>query len=161
MGRAIRIICNNKKANHNYFIQSTYEAGIALLGCEVKSVRAGGVSITDAFVSLKNDEVFLKNAYIKQYEKTTSYAPKELRNRKLLLHKQEIAKLKRQITEKGFTIVPTKVYLSDGIVKVEIGVAKGKKLYDKREVLKQKTIAKNIIRESNVRWFGDDMVSTE
>jgi SsrA-binding protein len=151
MSRAIRIICNNKKANHNFFIQSTYEAGIALLGCEVKSVRAGGVSINDAFVSLKNGEVLLKNAYIKPYEKTTSYAPKELRNRKLLLHKQEIAKISRQVTEKGFTVVPTKVYLCDGLVKVEIGVAKGKKLYDKREVLKQKTIARNIIRESNVR----------
>ena len=151
MGRAIRIICNNKKAYHNYFIQSTYEAGIALLGSEVKSVRAGGESITDAFVSLKNGEVFLKNAYIKPYEKATSYAPKELRNRKLLLHKQEIAKLTRQIMEKGFTLVPTKVYLLDGLVKVEVGVAKGKKLYDKREVLKQKTITKNVLRESNVR----------
>jgi len=151
MSRAMRIICNNKKAFHNYFIQSTYEAGIVLLGSEVKSVRAGGVSINDAYVSVKNDEVFLKNAYIKPYEKTTSYAPKELRNRKLLLHKQEIQKLSRQITEKGFTLVPTKVYLSDGLVKVEVGVAKGKKLYDKREVLKQKTIDKTIQKELKIR----------
>ena len=151
MSRAMRIICNNKKAFHNYFIQSTYEAGIVLLGSEVKSVRAGGVSINDAYVSVKNDEVFLKNAYIKPYEKTTSYAPKELRNRKLLLHKQEIQKLSRQITEKGFTLVPTKVYLSDGLVKVEVGVAKGKKLYDKREVLKQKTIYRTIQKELKIR----------
>ncbi len=151
MSRAMRIICNNKKAFHNYFIQSTYEAGIVLLGSEVKSVRAGGVSINDAYVSVKNDEVFLKNAYIKPYEKTTSYAPKELRNRKLLLHKQEIQKLSRQITEKGFTLVPTKVYLSDGLVKVEVGVAKGKKLYDKREVLKQKTIDRTIQKELKIR----------
>jgi SsrA-binding protein len=114
-------------------------------------VRAGGVSINDAYVSVKNDEVFLKNAYIKPYEKTTSYAPKELRNRKLLLHKQEIQKLSRQITEKGFTLVPTKVYLSDGLVKVEVGVAKGKKLYDKREVLKQKTIDRTIQKELKIR----------
>jgi len=151
MSRAMRIICNNKKAFHNYFIQSTYEAGIALLGSEVKSVRAGGVSINDAYVSVKDGEVFLKNAYIKQYEKTSSYAPKELRNRKLLLHKQEIQKLSRQITEKGFTLVPTKVYLCDGLVKVEVGVAKGKKLYDKREVLKQKTIDKTIQKELKIR----------
>ena len=151
MSRAKRIICNNKKAFHNYFIQSTYQAGIELLGSEVKSIRAGGVSINDAYVSIKDGEAFLKNAYIKPYEKTTSYAPKELRNRKLLLHKQEIQKLSRQVMEKGFTLVPTQVYLSDGLVKVEVGVAKGKKLYDKREVLKQKTIQKTIQFESKIR----------
>ncbi len=147
MSCAIKIICNNKKAYHNYFISDTYESGIQLLGSEVKSIRAGGISINDAFVSLKNGEVYLKNAYIKPYEKTSAFAPKELRNRKLLLHHYEIDKLAKQVIVKGYSLVPLKVYLKDGLVKVEIGLAKGKKLYDKREVLKQKTLKLQLDRE--------------
>lgn len=147
MSCAIKIICNNKKAFHNYFIEHTYEAGIVLEGSEVKSIRAGGVNINDAFVIIKNGEVFIKNAYIKPYEKTSSFAPNQLRNRKLLLNRQEINKLDRQLVVKGYSLIPTKVYLKDGLVKVEIGVAKGKKLYDKRDVLKQKTETRNLQRE--------------
>ncbi len=147
MSCAIKIICSNKKAYHNYFISDTYETGIQLLGSEVKSVRSGGVSINDAFVSLKNGEVFLKNAYIKPYEKTSVFLPKETRNRKLLLHDYEIDKLSKQVVVKGFSLIPLKVYLKNGLVKVEIGVAKGKKLYDKREVLKQKTLNRQLDRE--------------
>ncbi len=147
MSCAIKIICSNKKAYHNYFISDTYETGIQLLGSEVKSVRSGGVSINDAFVSLKNGEVFLKNAYIKPYEKTSVFLPKETRNRKLLLHDYEIDKLSKQVVVRGFSLIPLKVYLKNGLVKVEIGVAKGKKLYDKREVLKQKTLNRQLDRE--------------
>ncbi len=147
MGYANKIICNNKKAYHNYFILDTFEAGIALVGSEVKSVKNGGMSINDAFVSVKNGEVFLKNAYIKPYEKTSSYAPNTLRTRKLLLNKLEINKITRQQQLKGNSIIPLKVYIKNGLVKVEIATCKGKKLYDKREVLKKKTIDRTTMRE--------------
>lgn len=147
MGCAIKVICNNKKAYHNYFISETYEAGIQLVGSEVKSVKSGGVRINDAFIYIKNNEVYLKNAYIKPYEKTSVFSHNELRNRKLLLHDYEIAKLVKQVDVKGFTLVPIKVYLKNGLIKLELGLAKGKKLYDKREVLKQKTINSQLQRE--------------
>lgn len=147
MSCAIKVICNNKKAYHNYFISETYEAGIQLVGSEVKSVKSGGVSINDAFIYIKNNEVYLKNAYIKPYEKTSVFSHNELRNRKLLLHDYEIAKLVKQVDVKGFTLVPIKVYLKNGLIKLELGLAKGKKLYDKREVLKQKTINSQMQRE--------------
>ena len=147
MSCAIKVICNNKKAYHNYFIFETYEAGIQLVGSEVKSVKSGGVSINDAFIYIKNNEVYLKNAYIKPYEKTSVFSHNELRNRKLLLHDYEIAKLVKQVDVKGFTLVPIKVYLKNGLIKLELGLAKGKKLYDKREVLKQKTINSQLQRE--------------
>ncbi len=135
----MQIINNNKKAYHDYFIEETYEAGIVLVGSEVKSVRQGGISLLDSFVVIKNNEVFLKNAYIKPFEKTTSFAPNTKRDRKLLLNKNEIQKLIKQTKEKSFTLVPTKVYFKNNIVKIEIGVAKGKKLYDKKDVLKEKS----------------------
>ena len=147
MSCAIKVICNNKKAYHNYFISETYEAGIQLVGSEVKSVKSGGVRINDAFIYIKNNEVYLKNAYIKPYEKTSVFSHNELRNRKLLLHDYEIAKLVKQVDVKGFTLVPIKVYLKNGLIKLELGLAKGKKLYDKREVLKQKTINSQLQRE--------------
>lgn len=164
MSCAVKLICNNKKAYHNYFISQTYEAGIVLLGSEVKSVRAGGISILDSFVSLKNGEVWLKNAFIKPYEKATSFTPDKLRNRKLLLNKEEINKISKFVVVKGNAIVPLKVYIKDGLVKVEIGIGKGKKLYDKRETLKSKDVSRMIERELKNRWvsiFGDDTVSTE
>lgn len=147
MGCAIKTICNNKKAYHNYFISDTLEAGIVLLGSEVKSIRSGGMSINDSFITIKNDEVWLKNAFIKPYEKTSSFVPDTARNRKLLLNRAEICKLSRQVTVKGFSLIPLKVYLKDGLVKVEIGLGKGKKLYDKREVLKSKDISRQLDRE--------------
>lgn len=147
MGCAIKVICNNKKAYHNYFISDTYETGIVLLGSEVKSIRAGGMSINDSFISIKNGEVWLKNAFIKPYEKTSSFIPDQSRNRKLLLNRYEIEKLSKQVIVKSFALVPLKVYLKDGLVKVEIGIGKGKKLYDKRDVLKQKDIGRQLDRE--------------
>ena len=138
---------NNKKAFFNYFVSDLVEAGIVLEGCEVKSVRAGGASLTDSFVVVKNGEMFLKNAYIKPYEKTTSFKPDERRTRKLLLNKSEIQKFERMVKEKGFSIVATKIYFNQtGKVKVEIGLAKGKKLYDKRQTLKEKSIKRDVER---------------
>lgn len=143
----MEIIANNKKAFHDFFISDCVEAGIALQGAEVKSIRKGGVSILDSFVVVKNGEMFLKNAYIKPYEKANVFKVDERRTRKLLLHKNEILKFERQVKEKGFSIMPTKLYISkDGKVKVEIGLAKGKKLYDKRQTLKDKAVKRDIER---------------
>lgn len=143
----MKVISNNKKAFFNYFVSDLVEAGIVLEGCEVKSVRAGGASLTDSFVVVKNGEMFLKNAYIKPYEKTTSFKPDERRTRKLLLNKSEIQKFERMVKQKGFSIVATKIYFNQtGKVKVEIGLAKGKKLYDKRQTLKEKSIKRDVER---------------
>ena len=147
LGGEVEIKANNKKAFHNYFIQDLTEAGIALKGCEVKSVRAGGVSLLDSFVVIRGGEMFLKNAYIKPYEKATVFKEDERRSRKLLLHKSEIQKFERAVKEKGVTIVPTKIYIdTNGKVKVEIGIGKGKKLFDKRETMKEKVIKRDIER---------------
>ena len=145
----MKIISNNRKAFFEYFVSDLVEAGIALEGCEVKSVRAGGASLLDSFVVVKNGEMFLKNAYIKTYEKTSSFKPDEKRTRKLLLNKSEIAKYERMVKEKGFTIIATKLYFNNsGRVKVEIGLAKGKKLHDKRQTLKEKAIKRDLERFS-------------
>jgi len=140
------IVANNKKAYFNYFISDTVEAGIELKGAEVKSIRNKGISIAESYVTVKNGEMFLLNAYIKPFEKATSFAPEERRTRKRLLHKSEIEKFERKVSEKGFSIMPTKVYFKNGKVKVEVGLAKGKKLYDKREVMKEKETQKTIDR---------------
>ncbi len=142
----MKLITNNKKAFHDYFISDLFEAGIVLEGSEVKSIRGGGVSLNDSFVNIKDGEIFLRNAYIKPYENTGAFVPDSRKTRKLLMHRAEIDKLERKIKEKGFSLVPTKMYFKDGRIKVEIGVAKGKKLYDKRETLKEKSIQKDIDR---------------
>ncbi len=145
----MKVISNNKKAFFDYFVSDLVEAGIVLEGCEVKSVRSGGASLTDSFVQIKNGEMFLKNAYIKPYEKTSSFKPDERKTRKLLLKKSEIQKFERMVKEKGLTIIATKIYLNDaGRVKVEIGLAKGKKLYDKRASLKEKSVKREIARDT-------------
>lgn len=142
----MKLITNNKKAFHDYFISDLYEAGIVLEGSEVKSIRGGGASLNDSFVNIKDGEIFLRNAYIKPYENTGAFIPDSRKTRKLLMHQAEIDKLERKIKEKGFSLIPTKMYFKDGCVKVEVGVAKGKKLYDKRETLKEKSIKKDIDR---------------
>lgn len=143
----MKVISNNKKAFFDYFVSDLVEAGIVLEGCEVKSVREGGASLKESFVQIKNGEMFLKNAYIKPYEKTSSFKPDERRTRKLLLNKSEIQKFERMVKEKGFTIIATKIYFSkSGKVKVEVGLAKGKKLYDKRQSIKENTIKRDLQR---------------
>lgn len=141
----MKVIASNKRASFDYFLLQKFEAGILLVGSEVKSIRAGGVSINESFVNIENSEIFLKNAYIKPYDKAKSYVPETKRTRKLLLNKQEIDKIAKE-RQTGLTIIPTKVYLKNGFVKVEIALAKGKKNYDKRQTLAEKTAKREIAR---------------
>ena len=135
---AKKLIANNKKAYHDYFIEEKYEAGISLAGTEVKSLRMGRCSIKEAFIRIEHDEVFVYNMHISPYEKGNIFNKDPLRVRKLLLHRQEIRKIQGHITQKGYTIVPLSVYFSGSLVKVEIGLAKVKKLYDKRQDIAKK-----------------------
>ena len=135
---AKKLIANNKKAYHDYFIEEKYEAGISLAGTEVKSLRMGRCSIKEAFIRIEHDEVFVYNMHISPYEKGNIFNKDPLRVRKLLLHRQEIRKIQGHITQKGYTIVPLSVYFSGSLVEVEIGLAKGKKLYDKRQDIAKK-----------------------
>ena len=135
---AKKLIANKKKAYHDYFIEEKYEAGISLAGTEVKSLRMGRCSIKEAFIRIEHDEVFVYNMHISPYEKGNIFNKDPLRVRKLLLHRQEIRKIQGHITQKGYTIVPLSVYFSGSLVKVEIGLAKGKKLYDKRQDIAKK-----------------------
>lgn len=128
----------NKKAYYDYFIESELEVGIELQGTEVKSVRKGSAALKDSYVLIKNDEAYLLNMYIAKYDEGNIFNHDEVRTRKLLLHKKEIKKLKETVEKDGYSIVPLKLYLKHGIVKILIGVAKGKKNYDKRAVLKKK-----------------------
>ncbi|SJZ43357.1 SsrA-binding protein SmpB [Garciella nitratireducens] len=131
----IKIIANNKKARHDYFIEETYEAGIALSGTEVKSIRQGKVNLKDSYASIKEGEVFIHQMHISPYEKGNIYNKDPLRVRKLLLHKSEIRKLIGYTQQQGYALIPLRLYLKGGLVKVELAVAKGKKLYDKRQDL--------------------------
>lgn len=143
----MKLIVNNKKANFEYFIEDRFEAGIVLQGAEVKSLRNGEASLLDSFVFIRGGEVFIKNMYIKTYNQATSFVPDERRDRKLLLSKREILKLERLVKEKALTIIPTKVYFKDNLVKVEIASAKGKKLVDKRETIKRREQDREIFRK--------------
>ncbi|MCI7525856.1 SsrA-binding protein SmpB [Oliverpabstia sp.] len=146
-----RLIANNKKAYHDYFIEETYEAGIALHGTEVKSLRMGKCSIKESFVRIENEEVYIYGMHISPYEKGNIFNRDPLRVKKLLLHKSEIRKMKGKIAEKGYTLVPLKVYFNRSLVKVEIGLAKGKKLYDKRQDIAKKDQRREAERDSKVR----------
>ena len=129
----MKIITENREARHNYFLENPIEAGISLVGCEVKSLRQNRANLKDSYVIIRNSEAFLLNCFISTFDKTGSFVPDTKRTRKLLLHKSEIAKLDRKTKEQGYTIVPVKMYFSDDKVKVEIALAKGKKLYDKKD----------------------------
>ena len=144
MDKSIKIICVNKKASFDYFLETTYEAGIVLEGSEIKSIKGGNVNLKDSHIQIKNEEAFIINMHVSSYENGSVFNPDPTRTRKLLLSKQEIRKLDIKVKEKGYTIVPTKVYLKNGRAKIEIALAKGKKNYDKREVEKEKTINRNI-----------------
>ena len=146
-----RLIANNKKAYYEYFIEEKYEAGIALVGTEVKSLRQGHCSIKEAFIGIDKGEIFIHHMNISPYEKGNIFNRDPLRTRKLLLHSYEINKLAGQIKEKGYTIMPLKVYLKDGLIKVEIGLARGKKLYDKRAEIAKKDIRREAEKEFKVR----------
>lgn len=142
----------NRKAKHEYHFVSTFEAGIVLTGPEVKSIRQGHVSLNDAYCMFDNDELFIRNMYIKTYEYATFLIEDERRPRKLLLKKAELRKLLRRVKEKGFTIVPYRIYFSDrNLVKVEIALAQGKKMYDKRESLKAKDSKRELARMNKIK----------
>ena len=151
---SIKLIANNKKARHDYFLEEKYEAGIALHGTEVKSLRMGKCSVKESFVRIQNGEVYIYGMNISPYEKGNIFNKDPLRVRKLLLHKSEINKLIGKTKEKGMAIVPLKVYFSKSLVKVEIGLAKGKKLYDKRDDIAKKDQKREAEREFKIRNFG-------
>jgi len=134
-----KTICNNKKARHDYFIDETYEAGIVLKGSEIKSCRQGRVSLKDSYAKIKNGELYLTNSHVSPYIYANQFNHDPLRDRKLLLHRQEIKRLIGKIKERGMTLIPLCMYLENGKAKVELGLARGKKLYDKRESIKRKT----------------------
>lgn len=146
-----KLIENNKKAYHEYFLEEKYEAGIALHGTEVKSLRMGKCSIKEAFVRIENDEVIIYQMHISPYEKGNIFNRDPLRPKKLLMHKAEINKLKAKIAEKGYTLVPVEVYFKGSLVKVEIALAKGKKLYDKRADIAKKDMRREAERDFKMR----------
>lgn len=140
MAVGIKTVATNKKARHDFFIEETYETGIALSGTEVKSVRAGKVNLRDSYAQVKDGELFLHNVHISPYEQGNIFNKDPLRSRKLLMHKAEIQKLMGLTTLKGYALVPLSFYLKNGKVKVQLGLARGKKLYDKRQDLKERAV---------------------
>ena len=151
---AMKLVANNKKAYHDYFIEEKYEAGLELHGTEVKSLRMGKCSVKEAFVRIENGEAFVYGMNISPYEKGNIFNKDPLRVRKLLLHKLEIRKLAGKMAEQGYTIVPLQVYFKEGRAKIEIGLAKGKKLYDKRQDIARKDQQREALRDFKVRNFG-------
>ena len=147
----IKLIANNKKAFHDYFIEDTYEAGISLAGTEVKSLRMGKCSIKESLTRVERGEVYIYGMHISPYEKGNIFNKDPLRVRKLLLHRYEINKIEGKLQEKGLTLVPLKVYFKGSLVKVEIGVARGKKLYDKRQDIAKKDQRREAEREFKVK----------
>lgn len=152
MGKdSVKLIANNKKAYHDYFIEDTYEAGISLVGTEVKSLRMGKCSVKESFIRVDKGEVYVYHMHISPYEKGNIFNKDPLRVRKLLMHRGEINKLTGKMAQKGYTLVPLKVYFKGSLVKVEVGLAKGKKLYDKREDIAKKDQRRESEREFKVK----------
>ena len=155
MGKeSFKLIANNKKAYHDFFIDDKYETGIELFGTEVKSIRMGKCSIKEAFVRVENGEVYVYGMHITPYEKGNIFNKDPMRVRKLLLHRYEINKIEGSLQEKGLTLVPLKVYFKDSLVKLEIGVARGKKLYDKRQDIAKKDQQREASRDFKIRNLG-------
>ena len=151
MKESIKLVANNKKAYHDYFIDEKYEAGIELFGTEVKSIRMGKCSVKEAFVKIDRGEVYVCGMHISPYEKGNIFNKDPLRVRRLLLHKYEIMKLNGKIAEKGYTLVPLQVYFKGSLVKVEVGLARGKKLYDKRAAIAKKDQRRELEKEFKVK----------
>ena len=151
---AMKLVANNKKAYHDYFVDEKIEAGLVLHGTEVKSLRMGKCSIKESFIRIENGEMFVYGMHISPYEKGNIFNKDPLRVKKLLLHKSDINKLTGKIKEKGFTIVPLQVYFKDGKAKMEIGLCRGKKLYDKRADIAKKDIKREAEKEFKIRNFG-------
>jgi SsrA-binding protein len=144
----MKVICENREARHEYFIIDTYEAGISLDGGEVKSVRLGNVNLNDSFCSISNGNLFIKNMHISVYDKSGAYNIRDAkRDRRVLMHKSEIRRLFQKSSEKGLTVVPLKLYFKDALIKVEIGLCKGKHTYDKKQTLMDRDIKRSMERE--------------
>ena len=151
---SIKLVANNKKAYFDYFIEDKYEAGIALHGTEVKSIRMGKCSIKESYIKIEDGEVFIYGMHVSPYEKGNIFNKDPMRIKKLLMHKYEINKLNGKLQQKGLTLVPLQVYLKVGLVKVEVGLARGKKLYDKRESLAKKDMKREAEKEFKIRNLG-------
>ena len=151
MGMVIKTVATNRKAFHNYHIGDSYEAGIALTGSEIKSLRSGRVSLGDAYVRPEHGELWLYNAHIARYEASSYLSHEPKRPRKLLLHRKEIDSLTSKVSEKGLTLVPTRLYIKGHIAKVEIALAKGKRLYDKRESISRREVERELARATKSR----------
>ena len=147
----IKLIAQNKKAYHDYFIEDVYQAGISLVGTEVKSMRLGKCSLKESFIKIENGEAFIHNMHISPYEQGNIFNKDPLRTRRLLLHKSEIRKLSAAVSAAGYTIVPLKVYFTKSLVKIDIGLAKGKKLYDKRQSIAEKDQMREAAKDFKVR----------
>lgn len=148
----MKLICQNKKASFDYFLLDTYEAGIKLTGTEIKSIRAGKVNINDAYIVVRNGKVFIVNMFVAKYDLGNIFNHEERRSRELLLHKSQINKVSGKLQTEGITLVPIKLYFVDALVKVEFAIAKGKKLYDKREDLKRKDLTREAQKAYKERY---------
>lgn len=149
-----KLIAENRKARFDFFIEDTYECGVVLEGTEVKSVKNGNISFPDAFAEIQNDEVWVKNWHISEYQFSSIFNHNPDRPKKLLLHSEEIKKLIRKVDTKGYTLIPLSIYLKNGRVKMSLGVCKGKKQYDKRETIKNRDVQKDIQREFSKKLRG-------
>lgn len=147
MSDNVKIIAQNKKARFDYFVEEHYECGVVLEGTEVKSVKNGNVSFADSFAEIINNEVWMRNFHISEYSYSSVFNHNPDRVKKLLVHKEEIKRLNRKIDEKGFTLIPLDIYLKQGLVKITLGVCKGKKQYDKRETIKERDVNRDLSRE--------------
>ena len=153
MSEGTKLIAQNKKARFNYSIEDTYECGIELQGTEVKSFKNGNISFPDAFAEIIKNEVWVKNLHISEYTFSSIFNHNPDRPKKLLLHKEEIRKLQKKIDQQGYTLVPTKLYLKEGLAKIEIALARGKKMYDKRETIKENDIKREIAKNVKGRSY--------
>lgn len=150
----IKVVATNRKARHDYIIEDTFEAGIALLGSEIKSIRAGQVNLRDSYATIRDGEVWLLNAHISAYQQASYQNHEPRRERKLLMHRREINRLTGKLQEKGLTLVPLRIYLKNSRAKVELGLARGKKTFDKRQTLREKSDRRQIERALGRRQKG-------
>ncbi|MGI6344955.1 MAG: SsrA-binding protein SmpB [Bacillota bacterium] len=153
--KGIKILADNRRARHDYFIEETYEAGVALRGTEVKSVRAGRVNLRDSYAQVENGQLILYNLHISPYEQGNRFNHDPIRPRVLLMHKREIMRLLGLTQAKGYTLIPTRMYLRNGRIKVEVGLAKGKKLYDKREAAAERSARREMAQAMRARDKGE------
>ncbi|MGI5901871.1 MAG: SsrA-binding protein SmpB [Desulfitobacteriia bacterium] len=154
MAKDFKVIAENRKARHDYFVEERYEAGIILTGTEIKSIRAGRVNLRDSYAEIVNGEVWLNQMHISPYEQGNRFNHHPLRKRKLLLNRSEIVKLEAKVQQRGMTLIPLKIYIKRGLAKIELGLCKGKKIYDKREDLARRDAKRQMERDLRERFKG-------